>query len=137
MATKKAGGRITGHLALTCEAAVALQVNDHVHISADYTVSLADGTKPVIGHVSVRNVKRVSTPTSDTFPVANPGGDVTVEARGWNVQSFISGAALAAGIEVGRDAAGDLVALGAGVAKVGITLTATTAAGQAVDVLAQ
>lgn len=137
MATKRAGGRITGHLALTCEAAVALQVGDYVMLTGDYTVGLADGTKPVLGHVSVRNVKRESTPTSDTFPVGAPGQDVTVEARGWDVHTKVSGGIFAAGVDVGVNATGALVAVGAGVAKVGVSLMASTAAGQRVDVLAQ
>lgn len=137
MATKTAGGRITGHLALTLEAGVALQEGDYVMLTGDYTCGLADGTKPVIGHVSVRNVKRVSTATTDEYPVGNPGGDVTVEARGWNVHTKAAGAAFAAGVDVGVNAAGALVPVAAGVAKVGVSLMASTGAGVLVDVLAQ
>lgn len=136
MTTKRAGGRITGHLALTCEAAVALQVEDYVHLVGDYEVGLADGTKPVIGYVSVKNVKRVSTPTSDTFPVGAPGQEVTVEARGWSVQTRVAGEAIDAGEPVGASATGALVGVAIdAINKVGIALTSSTAAGQAVDVL--
>lgn len=137
MTTKRSGGRITGHLALTCEAAVALQIGDYVHLTGDYTVGLADGTKPVIGHVSVRNVKRTSTATSNEFPVGAPGREVTVEARGFDVHVRTAGGAFAAGADVGVNATGALVAVGAGVAKVGVALIAATAAGQRVDVLMQ
>jgi hypothetical protein len=133
MTTKKAGGKITGTIALTCEAQYAAAVGDYVHIVGPYEVALADGTKPIIGHVSVKNVKRGG---ASAFTAQTPG-DVTVEARGWNVKTHKSAGALAAGIEVGIDASGDLVAVGAGVAKVGITLTAATAANQDVDVLSQ
>lgn len=136
MATKRAGGRITGHIALTCEAAVALQVDDYVHLTGDYTVALADGTKPTLGYVSVRNVKRTSTATADTFPVGAPGQDVTVEARGFSVQTKLSGGAIAAGAQVGVSGTGALVSVALGHATaIGIALTAATGAGEAVDVL--
>lgn len=136
MATKRAGGRITGHLALTCEAAVALQVEDYVHLVGPYTVALADGTKPILGYVSVRNVKRVSTPTSDTYPVGAPGQDVTVEARGFSVQTRKSAGAFDAGDAVGVSNTGGLVETTVDATNfVGIALTGATAAGQAVDVL--
>lgn len=136
MATKRSGGRITGRLALTCEAATALQVGDYVHLVGDYEVGIADGTKPVLGHVSVRNVKRTSTATTDSFPVGAPGEDVTVEARGFDVHVRTSAAAITAGASVGVDGTGGLVAVAVdSPARVGIALTAATAAGQAVDVL--
>lgn len=136
MTTKKAGGRITGLLALTCEASVALQVGDFVHLSGDYEVALADGTKPVLGTVSVRNVKRTSTPTSTDFPVGNPGGDVTVEARGVMVVTRVAGGAIPAGSRVKVDGTSALVAAAAGdAAQVGIALTATTGAAQEFDLL--
>lgn len=137
MTTKRSGGRITGRLALTCEAATALQVGDYVHLVGDYEVGIADGTKPVLGHVSVRNVKRTSTATTDSFPVGAPGQDVTVEARGFDVHVKTSGAAIDAGDDVGVSATGSLMTMGAGagLSHLGIALTAATAAGQAVDVL--
>lgn len=137
MTTKRYGGRITGRMALTCEAAVALNTGDYVMLTGDYTVGLADGTKSVLGYVSVKNVKRTVTATSDTFPVGAPGQAVTVEARGFDVHVHTSGGAFAAGADVGVNATGALVAVAAGVAKVGIALVAATAAGQSVDVLMQ
>lgn len=137
MTTKTHGGRITGHLALTVQATVALQEDDDVMLTGDYTVGLADGTKPSIGHVSVRNVKRTVTATSDDFPVGNPGGDVTVEALGYNVRVKTSGGAIAAGNYVNVNGVGALVDGGVArtVATVGIALMAATAAGQPIDVL--
>jgi hypothetical protein len=136
MTTKRSGGRITGRLALTCEAATALQIGDYVHLVGDYTVGIADGSKPVLGHVSVRNVKRTSTATTDSFPVGAPGEDVTVEARGFDVHIAVASAAIAAGAPVGVSGTGALVAVAPGAAsQVGIALTAATAAGQRVDVL--
>jgi hypothetical protein len=135
--TKTYGGRITGHLALTVQATVALQEGDDVMLTGDYTVGLADGSKPSIGHVSVRNVKRVATATTDEFPVGNPGGDVTVEALGLNVRVKTSGGAITAGHYVNVNGAGALVDGGVArtVATVGIALIGATAAGQPIDVL--
>ena len=137
MATKLKGGRITGHLALTVQATVALQEGDDVMLTDDYTVGLMDGSKPSIGHVSVRNVKRVVTATTDEFPVGNPGGDVTVEALGYNVRTKVSGEAITVGHYVEIDGTGALVDGGVvrTVATVGIALIGATAAGQVVDVL--
>lgn len=137
MTTTSSGGKITGLLALTCDSATALATGDFVMVTGDYAVALADGTKPVLGHVSVKNVKRTSTVTTTSFPVANPGGQVTVEARGLYVKEHVAGAAIAAGVAVGIGAAGALLAAGAGVATIGIALTHSTAAGQAIDVLVQ
>lgn len=137
MTTKIKGGRITGHLALTVQATVALQEGDDVMLTGDYTVGLADGSKPSIGHVSVRNVKRTTDATSDTFPVPNPGGDVTVEALGWNVRTKVAGGAITAGNYVNVNGAGALVDGGVArtVATVGIALMGAAGAGTPIDVL--
>jgi len=137
MTTQVAGGRITGHLALTVIATAALQEGDPVMLTGDYQVGLSDGTKPSIGYVSVRNVKRVVTDVSSTFPVGNPGGDVTVEARGLNVGCFASKGAITAGNFVKVDGTGAYVDGGVvwDVANVGIALTSTTADGQLFDCL--
>lgn len=132
MTTKLSGGRITGVVALTCQAQVATAVGDFVHVTGPYEVALADGTKPIIGYVSVKNSVRVGPTRTAEVP-----GDVTVEARGWGVKKHNSGAAITAGAEVGIDGTGALVAVGTGVAKVGIALMAATGAGQAIDVLIQ
>lgn len=135
MATKQAGGKITGLLALTLEAQVALAVSDPVMVTGDYECGLADGSKPIVGHVSVANVQRQA--GTGLYPVEKVPGDVTVEARGFSVRRIKSAGAVAAGIEVGQGANQKLAAVGAGVAKVGISLTAATAVDQWVDVLVQ
>lgn len=139
MTNKNAGGRITGLLALTCEAAVSLRVGDHVHLTGPYTVGLADGTKPVLGRVSVSNKRRVlgDALSGSSIEHGVPGGEVTVEVPGFAVLTHPAGAAIAAGTLVGIGAGGALVAAGAGVSTVGLALTTTTAAGQTLDYLQQ
>lgn len=134
MTTKRSGAKITGHLALTMEATVGLDVGDFVHVNGDYTVALADGSKPVLGRCSVSNKKRVNTSMSTTVGVDNIPGDVTIEARGLSVETVKSAAAFAAGVEVGIGATG-LVVVATGVAKLGISLMAATAGNQNIDVL--
>lgn len=133
MTTKASGGRITGLLALTVESSVALVVGDPAHVTGTYTVAKADGSKPVLGHVSVANVKRAA--GTGAYPVSNVPGDVTVEARGFEVRTVTSGAAFGAGVEVGVGADSKYYAAGANVATTGISLQAAGAANAAVDVL--
>ena len=135
MTTKLAGGKITGLLALTMEATVALDVGDLVHVNGDYTVTLADGTKPILGRCSVANKGATATPMSRTVGTPVVPGDVTIEARGISVEEFVSDGVFAAGVEVGTADGTTVVALGAGVQKIGISLLASTAAGESVDVL--
>jgi hypothetical protein len=136
MTTTTTKGRISGLLALTCASDVALAKGDSVHVVGDYKVALADGTKPVIGHIGVRSVARVVTDTASTFPVATTtGSQVTVEARGLMVRTMLAGAAIAAGAGVGINSSAALVTDGTGVAHIGVALTHTTAAGQEIDVL--
>lgn len=133
MTTKTQGGRITGLLALSFEAEVALEVGDAVQGSGDYECVLADGTKPVIGICSVANKEPVRGVA--TRPAQVPG-DVTIEAIGFMVRSLVAGAAIAAGVSVGYDATGALVGVALGAAnECGVALTSTTAAGQKLDVL--
>lgn len=136
MTTKQAGGKITGILALTMEATVALDVGDHVHVNGDYTVGLADGTKAILGRCSVSNKKSVNTPFSRTVGVPNVPGDVTIEARGIAVETAKSGDAFAAGVPVGIDATNRLVEVEKGdVNCVGLSLMAATDADEDVDYL--
>lgn len=135
MTTQRSGGKITGLLALTMEAQVALDVGDFVHIVGDYEVALADGSKPVLGHCSVSNKKRVSSVMGTSVGNPNVPGDVTVEARGLYVKPVIAGGAFGAGVEVGIGAANTVVAAGAGVATIGISLMASTGDGDDVDIL--
>lgn len=132
MATKRAGGRITGLLALTLEAQVAMSVGDPVMVTGPYECGLADGSKPVVGIVSVANVTR----NGPSYPVSNVPGDVTVEARGVAVWTMTSGGAFGAGVAVGIDNTGALVEAGVGVATIGVSLMAATDADEQVDVLA-
>lgn len=135
MATKTAKGRITGLLALTMEAQAATEIGDPVMVTGDYEVDIADGSQPVLGFVSVANKGRVSTALSTSVGNAVVPGDVTVEARGFMVQTIAAGAAITAGASVGINADGDLVPSGTDIADVGISLMAAAAAGDLVDVL--
>lgn len=122
MTTKTSGGKITGLLALTVEAQEALDVGDVVMITGDYEVGLSDGSG-ILGKVSVSNKGRVSTVMGTS--VGNPvvPGDVTVEVPAWFVSTMELGATLAAGAEVGTSDGKTLVAVGAGVARIGVLLT--------------
>ena len=135
MTTKITGGKITGLLALTCEAQYAGEIGDSVHVTGPYEVGLADATKPVLGIISVANKIRVG----DTFPAAQTPGVVTVEARGLFVGTGTAGAAIAVGLLVKPDVANPgkkYVAAAVGdIGVVGLALTATTAANQSLDIL--
>lgn len=137
MVTKRSGGKITGLLALTLEAQVATDVGDYVHVTGDYECALADGSKPVLGKVSVSNKKRISTVMGTSVGNANTPGAVTVEARGLFVDTVLAGGAFAAGVAIGIGAGNTVVAAGAGVATIGISLMASTGAGDDVDILVQ
>jgi hypothetical protein len=133
MTTKQSGGKITGILALTMEATVGLDVGDWVHVNGDYTVALADGTKPVLGRCSVSNKKSVSTAMSYNAGLDRVPGDVTIEARAVSVETTVSGGVFAAGAPVGITAAGLVGVAADAVNRVGTALMASTAAGQDID----
>lgn len=147
MTTKASGGKITGLLALTLEAQSALAVGDPVHIVGDYMCDKADGSLPVVGFVSVRNVGRGTVlppnanPNAGFYPVANVPGDVTVEALGLSVRTLTASGAVTIGHRVAIGAAGTVVDGGAsgaapgGTAIVGIALEAASGAGVTFDVL--
>lgn len=122
MVTKNSGGKITGLLALTCEAQEALEIGDWVHVVGDYEVEKADGSTPVVGRISVTNKGRVSSVMGTSVGNAVVPGAVTVEAIGYMVQTVEAGATIAAGEEVGIGAGG-VVPVGAGVASIGVALT--------------
>lgn len=134
MVTKLEGGKITGLLALTVEAQVATEIGDAVHVTGPYEVGLADGTKPVLGLVSVAN-KKSQFGAAARDPLVP--GTVTVEARGFMVRTIEAAGAIAAGVGVVYAPAGPVAAgtAGGGTEVVGIALTPTTAAGQLFDVL--
>lgn len=101
MVSKNSGNKITGLLALTCEAQEATSVGDPVHLTGPMEVELADGTKPVLGYVSVANTKRTNSLMGTS--VGNPlvPGPVTVETPGFFVRDMVAGATIEAGEEVG------------------------------------
>jgi len=147
MTTKASGAKITGLLALTLEAQSALQVGDPVHIVGDYMCDKADGTLPVVGFVSVRNVGRGNVltggnPNAGFYPVANVPGDVTVEALGVMVLRLTASAAITAGHRVGITAAGAVIdagniatAIPAQTSVIGIALEPASGTGVTFDVL--
>lgn len=133
MTTKTEGGRITGLLALTVQAQVALNAGDAVVVTGDYEVGLATDVKPVLGHVSVANKAPVHGVA--TRPAQVPG-DVTVEARGFYVNLTTAAGVIAAGMPVGYNATGGMVQVALGAANAcGIALQAATGAGDKIDVL--
>jgi hypothetical protein len=142
MTTKRAGGKITGLLALTVEAQVEVRIGDHVHLVGDYEIALADGTKPVLGYVSVSNIRGHGPDPRGgewgrQYGLPIVPGDVTVEAPGFFVKSHAVGAAVVAGELVGINGDGDLVPAGVGVANVGLALTSADVAGERIDYLAR
>lgn len=134
MTTKTRGGAITGLLALTVEAQVAMEIGDAVHVTGPYEVGLANGTKPVLGVVSVAN-KAPQFGAAVRDPLVP--GVVTVEARGFFVRTIEVASVVTAGQGIVYAAAGPVAAgtAGAGTEIVGIALTAATAAGQLIDIL--
>lgn len=104
MTTKTARGRIRtpGVVGLTCEAQVALNEGDPVHIVGPYEVTKADGTKKVIGIVAVPNKGRVGS----SFPAAITPGPCTVDAFGYLVATVVASGPVAAGDPVGVAAGG-------------------------------
>lgn len=131
MTTTAPGGVIPFDISLTFTGTSALNQNDPVMVTADYTVDLADGTKPTVGVVEVANVRRVA----GAYPIANPGGEVTVGVRGHGVRTVSAGGAIAAGARVKVTGAGYVTAVIGDEGQVGIALTAAGAAGDSFDLL--
>jgi hypothetical protein len=139
MTTKLSGELISCRVGLTLEANYAAQVGDLVQGGpGDFQVVKADGTKPVIGWVSKRNVGRgtLAGGNAGSYPVAVIPGDVTVEAFGHGRRDFLVAVAFGVGAAVGANAAGNLAPVGAGVVQIGIALQAGVV-GQRADVLIQ
>jgi hypothetical protein len=137
MTTKASGGTIPAVIGLTLEANYAAAVGDPVMGGpGDFQVVKADGSKPVIGYVSKRNVGRgtFAGGNAGAYPVAVVPGDVTVESRGFARKDFTVAVVFAVGADVGINAAGQLAPTGAGVAHIGIALQAGVV-GQQCDVL--
>lgn len=128
---------ITPLIAITAEAQYAAADGDPVHISGNYEVSKADGSKTVIGYVEHRNVTRgtLAGGNAGQYPVALVPGDVAVNVIGVGVKDFVVGATtVVAGTKVGINAAGLLAPAGAGVANIGVALMGGVT-GASVDVL--
>lgn len=112
MTTKTPGHKTTGLLAIPFEAQEALEVGQPVMVTDDYEVEKNDGTKPVIGTVSVPNKKRTSSISGTSVGNANVPGDVTVEARGFFIDTTTeTGSPFDAGVKVGFGADSKLHAL--------------------------
>ena len=109
MTTKTFGGKITGLLALTVEAQEALEIGDWVHLVGDYEVERADGTKPILGKVSVTNKGRVSSVTGTSVGNAIVPGDVTVETPAFFVSRETAAETIEAGEQVAVISGGRLV----------------------------
>jgi len=131
MTTTSAGGKITGFIALTFSTDEVLAEGDPVHVVGDYEVAKADGTKAIVGYVSVPSYTR------GPSGLTAAAGQVTVEAIGFSVMTVNSGAAIAAGAEVGVGAAKKYVTSAASTARIGVALTAASGASQKIDVLVQ
>lgn len=110
MTTKRSGGNITGLLALTVEQQEECEPWTAVHLVGDYEVEKSDGTKPILGLVSVGAYGRVGTGLGTS--VGNPivPGQITVEAPGFMVRRLTLGGTVAAGAQVGINADNELVA---------------------------
>lgn len=127
-------------IGLTLEANYAAAVGDPVMVGpGDFQCVKADGSKPIVGHVTKRNVGRgtLAGGNAGMYPVSVVPGDVTVDAYGHGVKDFPSTGAFAVGIAVGIGSDSKLAAVGAGVTKIGIALQASTGANQQIDVLLQ
>lgn len=110
MTTKRSGGNITGLLALTCEQQEECEPWSSVHLVGDYEVEKADGTKPILGLVSVGAYGRVGTGLGTSVGNAIVPGQVTVEAVGLMVRRLEIAGTVDAGAEVGVDSTNGVVA---------------------------
>lgn len=101
MTTKRSGGNITGLLALTVEQQEECEPWTAVHLVGDYEVEKADGSRPILGLVSVGAYGRVGTGLGTS--VGNPivPGQITVEAPGFMVRRLTIDGDVDAGFEVG------------------------------------
>jgi hypothetical protein len=131
MTTKTAGGRISSRIALTLEAASALDVGDPVSITGPYECDLADSGDTFAGIVSVANRKRGA---DGAYPSDEVPGEVTVESPFSAVATVVAGTGgLTAGGKVHLAADGTYVAAGGTAvgAAIGIALTTAAAAAKA------
>lgn len=110
MTTKRSGGNITGLLALTVEQQEECEPWTAVHLVGDYEVEKADGSKPILGLVSVGAYGRVGSGLGTS--VGNPivPGQITVEVPGFMVRRVTLGGTVAAGANVGVNSTNEFVA---------------------------
>lgn len=138
MTTTIPGGTITGRIGLTMQAQYAAALGDPVSAGpTDYECQLANGTLPIIGVITMMNVKRGTGTLAGTYPQPNVPGDVTVDARCHFVRQFTSGAtAIVPGTVVGLNATNQLIPFtgAANTQSLGIALNSSSAAGTPVDV---
>lgn len=107
------------------------------------TVTFTAGTDITGGRlVSVTGPRRVGHPGSDNPSVvgvaafdAPPGDDVTVYTRGAGVHTLVANGPIPVGTNVISSTGGTVVPLGSGSNRLGITLTASAAAGDPIDIL--
>lgn len=132
--TTAAGGKISGLLALTFETDVSLPKDTAVHVSDNYEVTKADGTKIIVGFVDVPNVVRAG----GNYPVYETPGVVTVEARGYAVRKLTAGGSVTVGDGVKIDSTGRVVggATPDDAGYIGVALTGA-AITESLDVLVQ
>lgn len=106
MTTKRNGGNITGLLALTVEQQEDIPSWAPCHLVGDYEVETADGSKPILGLVSVTAHGRTNTGLSSTVGVPIVPGQITVEAIGLMVRRLELDGPVEAGRIVGASASG-------------------------------
>lgn len=141
MTTTITGGVINGRIGLTMSCQTAANLGDPVMGGpTDYQCTAVDGTKPIIGVVTMPNVRRGTGALAGTYPQPNVPGDVTVDLFAHAVHQFTSNATnFTAGQYVAVDATGKvgLDTAAANTQRVGIALNGSSAAGTVVDVACQ
>lgn len=141
MTTTISGGVISGRIALTMQCQYAAALGDAVSGGpSDYQCQQFNGTLPIVGTVTMPNVRRGTGALAGTYPQPNVPGDVTVDAKGHSVHQYVSGAtAFAAGAAVGLNATMQVVPYtgAANTQPLGVALNGSSASGTTVDVLVQ
>lgn len=141
MTTTITGGIISERVGLTLLCQYAAALGDPVMGGpTDYQCQAFNGTLPVLGVVTMPNVKRGTGTLAGTYPQANVPGDVTVGLRGHSVHQFVASAtAFTAGQLVGLNAAGQVIPFvnAANTQSLGVALNGSSVQGTLVDVAIQ